>query len=74
MIMRGSNVNRIIFTRLAISAGLLFASVPAFAVDGPKPVDIDGGPLGQLQFSAAADGYFYYQTGTSDNGNSIAGS
>jgi hypothetical protein len=49
--------------------------LPAFAVEGPKPVDFDGGPLGELQFSAAADGYFYYQSGTSSNsGASIAGS
>jgi hypothetical protein len=68
-------MNKNILASLAACAGLSCASIPAFAIDGPKPVDFDGGPLGQLQFSAAADGYFYYQSGTASNGgNSIAGS
>ena len=29
-----------------VIAGLSIASVPAQAVDGPKPVEFDGGPLG----------------------------
>lgn len=49
--------------------------MPAYAMDGPKPVDFDGGPLGDLEFSAAGDGYFFLQSGTSsDPHNSIAGS
>jgi hypothetical protein len=49
--------------------------MPSYAVDGPKPVEFDGGPLGMLEFSAAADGYFYVQSGTSDDpSKSIAGS
>ena len=62
-------------TGLTLSIGLSSLCLPAYAVDGPKPVEIDGGPLGQLEFSAAGDGYFYYQSGTSsDPHNSIAGS
>jgi hypothetical protein len=37
-------------------------------------VPLDGGPLGMLDFSAGADGYFYAQSGTSNNSsNSIVG-
>lgn len=62
-------------TGLALAAGFLCAAAPAFAVDGPKAVEIDAGPLGPLDFSAAADGYFFLQSGTADNAkNSIAGS
>jgi hypothetical protein len=60
---------------LIVCAGLSIAWLPAYAVDGPKPVEFDGGPLGTLQLSVAADGYFYVQSGTaSDPANSIAGS
>jgi hypothetical protein len=46
----------------------------AYAVEGPKPVEFDGGPLGPLDFSAAGDGYFFFQSGTSSNSKtSIAG-
>jgi hypothetical protein len=69
------NVRKYIFGGLIISAGLSSAWMPAYAMDGPKPVDFDGGPLGQLEFSAAGDGYFFLQSGTSsDPHNSIAGS
>jgi hypothetical protein len=68
-------MNKRISFGLATCAWLPIVSVHAYAVEGPKPVDFDGGPLGQLQFSAAADGYFYAQSGTSsDPKTSIAGS
>ena len=67
-------MNKRITSGVVISTLISAVWVPAYAVDGPKPVEIDGGPLGPLQFSAAADGYFYYQSGTSSNpGASIAG-
>ncbi|MGD0107125.1 MAG: outer membrane beta-barrel protein [Rhodopila sp.] len=64
-----------IVSGLTMCATLSVVRVPAYAVDGPKPVEFDGGPLGPLEFTAAADGYFYLQSGTSDNSHtSIAGS
>jgi hypothetical protein len=53
---------------LAIWAGLSFVAVPAFAQDEfahPVPYTFDGGPLGQLEGDAAADGYFFAQSGAS---------
>jgi len=47
----------------------------ARALNGPAGVDIDGGPLGQLEVSAAMDGNAYVQTGAADTahkGNSLA--
>jgi len=68
-------VKKHIISGLTTCVALSFICAPAYAVDGPKPVDLDGGPLGLLNFSAAADGYFYLQSGTSDNSHtSIAGS
>jgi hypothetical protein len=54
--------------RLLIS--ILFGAViciagPAYALDGPASVQIDGGPFGPLEIAAAVDGYFYAQSGTS---------
>lgn len=44
-------------------------------MEGPQPVKVDGGPLGQLTFSAAGEGYFFVQSGTSSDPHvSIAGS
>ena len=69
-----SNVNSV---TLFVSSRLrraLFVWVPAHAVEGPASVPLDGGPLGMLDFSAGADGYFYAQSGTSSNSNdSIVG-
>jgi hypothetical protein len=60
---------------MAIGAGISCIWMPAYAVDGPAPVQIDAGPLGPLEISAAADGYFYGQSGTSsDPKTSIVGS
>ena len=67
-------MDRRIFSGLIIWAGLSFVWVPAHAVEGPASVPLDGGPLGMLDFSAGADGYFYLQSGTSSNSNnSIVG-
>jgi hypothetical protein len=57
-----------------MAIGLSCISLHAHAVDGPKPVEFDAGPLGPLDFSAAGDGYFFFQSGTSsDSKSSIAG-
>jgi Putative beta-barrel porin-2, OmpL-like. bbp2 len=57
-----------------MAIGLSCISLHAHAVDGPKPVEFDAGPLGPLDFSAAGDGYFYFQSGAaSDSKSSIAG-
>ena len=55
---------------LAICAGLSCVSVPAHAQDEfahPVPYQFDGGPLGQLEGSAAVDGYFFAQSGAGDH-------
>jgi Putative beta-barrel porin-2, OmpL-like. bbp2 len=68
-------VRKYIFVGSIISAGLSCIGAPAYAMDGPQAVEFDGGPLGPLEFSAAGDGYFFLQSGTSsDPHNSIAGS
>ncbi|HEY1857858.1 outer membrane beta-barrel protein [Acidocella sp.] len=36
----------------------------AHAMNGPSAIQIDGGPLGQLELSGGMDGYFYGMTGT----------
>jgi hypothetical protein len=63
--------------RLALAAGLgaaaCLAAPQARAMNGTTNIQIDGGPLGPLEISGGIDGYFYYQSGTSDTGNSIAG-
>lgn len=57
-----------------MAIGLSCVSLHAHAVEGPKPVEFDAGPLGPLDFSAAGDGYFFFQSGTSsDSKSSIAG-
>lgn len=67
-------MNKKNFSTSIMTVGLCCAWIPAYAIDGPKPVEFDGGPLGTLEFSAAGDGYFYTQSGTSNtSGNSIAG-
>jgi Putative beta-barrel porin-2, OmpL-like. bbp2 len=53
-----------------VAAGSLYAMHPAHALNGPTSIDIDGGPLGQLEMSGGMSGYFYGQTGTSNKGNS----
>jgi hypothetical protein len=61
-------------TRLLLGAGLvagssLLASHAAHALNGPQAIDIDGGPLGQLELSGGVDGFFYGQTGTDNSGS-----
>jgi hypothetical protein len=68
-------VKRCLFGGLIIGVGLSCVWMTARAVEGPQPVEFDGGPLGQLTFSAAADGYLFLQSGTSgDPHDSIVGS
>ncbi len=56
------------FTLVAGSS--LFAMHAAHALNGPTNIDIDGGPLGQLELSGGVSGYFYGQSGTSRNNES----
>lgn len=64
-----------------VAAGLLactalVAPKAALALNGPTSIQLDGGPLGQIEINGGIDGYFYYQSGTDDSlhaGNSIAG-
>jgi hypothetical protein len=59
---------------LAVWAGVSVIVMPAYALDGPAPVQIDGGPLGPLEISAGLDGYLFAQSGASkDAGTSVVG-
>jgi hypothetical protein len=49
-----------------ISGSIAFGANSAHALNGPSDIAIDGGPLGTLQLSGGVDGFFYGQTGTSD--------
>jgi hypothetical protein len=60
--------NRLLGTAL-VAAASLCAMHPAHALNGPTAIDIDGGPLGQLEMSGGMSGYFFGQTGASDKGN-----
>src|ERR1700722_11376115 len=66
---RGRNANSFALFVSVVFLGLFSFRVPAHAVEGPATVPLDGGPLGMLDFSAGADGYFYAQSGTSSNSN-----
>ncbi len=44
--------------------GYLLAASPASALNGPQSIEIDGGPLGSVNFSGGVDGFGYYITGT----------
>lgn len=69
-----SKMNKLTYSGAAICAGLSCVGMPAYALDGPAPVEFDGGPLGQLDFAAAVDGYVFAQSGTSsDPHTSIVG-
>ena len=58
---------------LGLGAALVTSSLPAVpaahAFDPPAPVKIDGGPLGELQFSAGADGFLWALTGAGSSGS-----
>ncbi|MDE2464765.1 MAG: hypothetical protein KGO02_13745, partial [Alphaproteobacteria bacterium] len=65
------DVNRVNYILGLTICGCIFGSSAAHALNGPTPVQIDGGPLGTFKISAAADGYFFAQSGASLN--SVAG-
>jgi Putative beta-barrel porin-2, OmpL-like. bbp2 len=62
----GLQMNKYVYMGAALCAGMACIRTPAYALNGPSPVQIDGGPLGPLEISAGADGYFYAQSGTSN--------
>jgi len=49
-----------------VAASSTFALHAANAMNGPTAIDIDGGPLGQLELSGGVDGYGYYLSNTPD--------
>jgi hypothetical protein len=51
---------------LGAAATALLVSHSAYALNPPAPIQIDGGPLGNLELTGAADGLFYAQSGTAD--------
>ncbi len=53
------------FFIFTVAVGGLFMGQPAHALNPSSGIEIDGGPLGQLQLSGAVSGYFYAQSGTS---------
>jgi hypothetical protein len=52
-----------------VAASSLVALHAAQAMNGPTAIQIDGGPLGQLQISGGFDGYGYYLSNTTATGN-----
>lgn len=57
------------FNTTALMFGASLAGMcadPAFALNGPQGISIDGGPLGQLTVSGGVDGYGYYASNTSN--------
>ncbi len=57
------NMRRQLLGLGVMAASSLFAINAAHALNGPTAIQIDGGPLGQLELSGGLDGYGYYQTG-----------
>jgi len=57
-----------------VAASSLLALHAAQAMTGPTAIQIDGGPLGDLQFSGGVDGYGYFVTGTNSNYNGLISS
>ncbi|HTQ70934.1 MAG TPA: hypothetical protein VMH92_05505 [Acidocella sp.] len=59
-----------------VAASSLLALNTAHALNGPTAINIDGGPLGQLQLSGGVDGYGYYVSnptgGGQDHGANLA--
>ncbi len=64
-----------------VAASSLLALQTAHAMNGPTAINIDGGPLGQLELSGGMDGYGFYTSGlpargvgvnTSDIGTNVA--
>ncbi len=52
-----------------VAASSLLAIHAAQAMSGPSAIQIDGGPLGDLQISGGVDGYGYYLGDTTQSGN-----
>ncbi len=52
-----------------VAASSLLALHAANAMSGPASIQIDGGPLGDLQLSGGVDGYGYYLGDTTESGN-----
>lgn len=52
-----------------VAASSLLALHTAHAMSGPTAIQIDGGPLGQLQVSGGMDGYGFYSSGLPARGN-----
>jgi hypothetical protein len=73
-----SKLSKYVFAGLSICAALWCLSIPAHAQDRfdqlshpdwfahPESYKFDGGPLGELEGNAAADAYFFAQSGASD--------
>ena len=64
-------MNRVNYILGLTICGCIFGSPVAHALNGPTPMQIDGGPLGTLKISGGVDGYFFAQSGAS--GNSVVG-
>ena len=67
---RGTTTQSLSILGLAICAGLSCAPIHAYAQDEfahPVSYQFDGGPLGQLEGSAAIDGYFFAQSGAGNH-------
>ena len=61
--------NRSALTSVALGiAGAMGMILPARALNSPSPIEINAGPLGQLQLSGGADGYGYVLSGTGSAG------
>jgi hypothetical protein len=73
-----SKLNKHVYAGLSVCAALWCVSIPAraqlrFDVTAhpdqfahPETFKFDGGPLGELESSAAVDGYFFWQSGAAD--------
>jgi len=61
--------NRSALTSAALGiAGVLGMIPPARALNSPSPIEVNAGPLGQLQLSGGVDGYGYVLSGTGSAG------
>ncbi len=60
------------FWKLSLAGATVLAALcmaaPARAMNGPALIQLDGGPLGDLQISGGMDGYGYYLSGTNRGG------
>jgi hypothetical protein len=66
------NLRRQLLGLGVVAASSLLAINAAHALNGPTPIQIDGGPLGPLEVSGGLDGYGYFQTGSGvGSGNNV---